>query len=80
VTIVSHLADSCQRKDAYFAHSPNSPLTPEQRRRFRGLAYYPENPDLVIVAPLLPVAEAGRRSAAAGRASCASPRRVGRPG
>ncbi len=37
-------------KDHVFAHDPRSPLSPAQRRTFDGLAYYPENPALVITA------------------------------
>lgn len=33
-------------KDEFFGHHPQSPLTPEQRRAFHGLNYFPENPDL----------------------------------
>ena len=35
-------------KDQVFAKDPHSPLTPEQRRSFRGLNYFDENPALVI--------------------------------
>jgi len=35
-------------KDRVFAKDPHSPLTPEQRRTFRGLPYFDENPKLVI--------------------------------
>ena len=35
-------------KDRVFASDPHSPLTPEQRSAFRGLAYFAENPQLVI--------------------------------
>jgi uncharacterized protein (DUF1684 family) len=34
------------QKDEFFASHPESPLTPEQKRDFHGLSYYPENPDL----------------------------------
>lgn len=30
-------------KDEFFAHHPQSPLTREQKRDFRGLNYFPEN-------------------------------------
>ena len=30
-------------KDDFFAHHPQSPLTPEQKRDFHGLNYFPEN-------------------------------------
>jgi len=33
-------------KDRFFASHPQSPLTPEQKRNFRGLDYFPENPAL----------------------------------
>jgi uncharacterized protein (DUF1684 family) len=33
-------------KDEFFAIDPQSPLTPEQKRNFKGLAYFPENPTL----------------------------------
>jgi uncharacterized protein (DUF1684 family) len=33
-------------KDDFFAHHPESPLTPEQKRDFQGLDYFPENHDL----------------------------------
>jgi uncharacterized protein (DUF1684 family) len=35
-------------KDEVFARDPHSPLTAEQRRAFAGLAYFDENPQLVI--------------------------------
>jgi uncharacterized protein (DUF1684 family) len=33
-------------KDSFFGSYPQSPLTPEQQREFKGLSYFPENPDL----------------------------------
>lgn len=33
-------------KDQFYAHHPQSPLTPAQKQRFTGLNYFPENPDL----------------------------------
>ncbi|GAB4493444.1 MAG: DUF1684 domain-containing protein [Anaerolineales bacterium] len=33
-------------KDDFFARHPQSPLTPEQKRHFKGLNYFPENPAL----------------------------------
>jgi uncharacterized protein (DUF1684 family) len=35
-------------KDHVFAHDPDSPLTPDARRTFKGLVYFDENPQLVI--------------------------------
>ena len=40
---MSELADFRKAKDHYFGQDHHSPLTPEQQRRFTGLAYYPEN-------------------------------------
>ncbi len=39
-------------KDKVFARDPHSPLTPEQRRTFKGLAYFDENPQLVVHASI----------------------------
>lgn len=33
-------------KDEFFLHDPHSPLTPDQRRDFDGLRYFPKNPAL----------------------------------
>ncbi len=33
-------------KDQFFATHPQSPLTPEQKRQFKGLNYFPVNPAL----------------------------------
>jgi uncharacterized protein len=35
-----------EQKDHFFAHHPESPLTPGQRAAFTGLRYYPPNPEL----------------------------------
>jgi hypothetical protein len=45
---MSELEDLRRDKDGFFAHHPQSPLTPEQRRRFTGLSYFPEDPSLVV--------------------------------
>jgi hypothetical protein len=37
-------------KDAFFASHPQSPLTREQKSRFKGLSYFPENPHLRLEA------------------------------
>ncbi len=42
-------------KDDFFATDPNSPLTPQQREQFRGLAYFPPNPTLVVEVGLVPI-------------------------
>jgi uncharacterized protein (DUF1684 family) len=39
-------------KDSFFREHPRSPLRPEQRSSFEGLAYFPETDALVFRAPL----------------------------
>ena len=34
------------QKDEFFASHPQSPLMPEQKKNFKGLDYFPENPEL----------------------------------
>jgi uncharacterized protein (DUF1684 family) len=41
-----------KEKDAFVLLNAQSPLTPEQRRAFRGLRYFPENPALRLELPL----------------------------
>ena len=43
---MTDLDDFRAEKDAFFARHPQSPLTREQKRDFKGLAYFPENPAL----------------------------------
>lgn len=43
---MTELDEFRKEKDEYFAHNPQSPLTPEQRRDFKGLHYFPENDSL----------------------------------
>ncbi|HLF25433.1 MAG TPA: DUF1684 domain-containing protein [Anaerolineae bacterium] len=38
-----------REKNDYFKHDPYSPISPEQRKTFQGLRYYPENPALRLV-------------------------------
>ena len=40
---MSELTEFRARKDDFYAHHPQSPLTPEQQDGFTGLNYYPEN-------------------------------------
>ncbi|MEA4908735.1 MAG: DUF1684 domain-containing protein [Anaerolineaceae bacterium] len=44
-------------KDRLFARDPQSPLTPEQQRRFTGLDYFPENPQLRLEVEVEPFPE-----------------------
>lgn len=44
----SRLAAYRERRDHFFGHDPHSPLTPEQRAGFAGLAYFPERSDLTL--------------------------------
>jgi uncharacterized protein (DUF1684 family) len=46
--LMSVLQDFRADKDAFLRHHPQSPLTNEQRARFEGLSYYPENDALVV--------------------------------
>jgi uncharacterized protein len=53
--VMSELTDFRAEKDGFFQRHPQSPLTPEQRRVFTGLQYFPENDALrleVTVEPL----------------------------
>ena len=38
-----------RQKDRYFKTSPDSPIPPDQRDSFAGLAYYPENAGLRLI-------------------------------
>lgn len=49
--VIMELTRFRQAKDAFFV-SPDSPLTPVQRKDFRGLKYYSENPALRLRLPL----------------------------
>jgi len=40
---MSELTDFRKEKDEFFERHPQSPLTPEQKRGFVGLQYFPEN-------------------------------------
>ena len=40
---MNELTDFRAEKDEFFAQHPQSPLTPEQRGKFKGLEYFPEN-------------------------------------
>jgi len=46
-----------EAKDDFFAKDSNSPLTPEQQKRFQGLSYFPENPTLTLELPLKELGE-----------------------
>lgn len=49
---MSELEEFRREKDAFFRDDPRSPLAPEQRETFSGLAYFPEDPSLAIEARL----------------------------
>ncbi|PKB71704.1 MAG: hypothetical protein BZY87_04340 [SAR202 cluster bacterium Io17-Chloro-G6] len=46
---MSEIGDFRKAKDQYFGGDQDSPLTFEQRKRFRGLQYFPENSKLKFV-------------------------------
>jgi uncharacterized protein (DUF1684 family) len=43
---MSTLSDFRKSKDEFFRNDPDSPLTDEQKKDFKGLNYFPENPNL----------------------------------
>jgi uncharacterized protein (DUF1684 family) len=43
---MTELEEYRAEKDDFFRTHPQSPLTPQQKRAFTGLHYFPENPDL----------------------------------
>jgi len=43
---MTELEEFRQEKDAFFKSNSQSPLLPEQKRDFKGLSYFPENPAL----------------------------------
>ena len=45
---MSELTEFRESKDTFFRDHPRSPLTPEQRGAFEGLAYFPEDEALVV--------------------------------
>lgn len=47
-----HVAAFRAAKDKFMRNNRHSPLTPEQRKSFQGLSYYPFNPTLVFEVPL----------------------------
>lgn len=49
---MSELDDFRADKDAFFRDDPRSPLTDAQRASFEGLAYFSEDPSLVVRTPL----------------------------
>ena len=49
---MSELTAFRAEKDDFFKHHPQSPLTPEQRRGFAGLQYFPENDTLQLEVPV----------------------------
>ncbi len=46
---MSEIGDFRKSKDQYFGDDPDSPLTPEQRKGFKGLKYFAEKADLQFV-------------------------------
>ena len=46
------LSDYRSMKDTFFKTSPQSPLSPEQKKSFSGLRYFDENPALRFTAPV----------------------------
>jgi uncharacterized protein len=55
---VTNLEHVRQQKDQLFRGRRTSPLTPDQRRDFSGLRYFPENPELRLEVEVEPLADA----------------------
>jgi uncharacterized protein (DUF1684 family) len=49
---MSELTDFREEKDDFFRTSLQSPLTPEQKRNFKGLEYFPENEAFRLEVPV----------------------------
>ncbi len=49
---MSELTKFRKEKDGFFLTDPHSPLTDEQKRDFKGLKYFPENPSLNLELPV----------------------------
>jgi uncharacterized protein (DUF1684 family) len=45
---MSDLTQYRSAKDEFFTKDSHSPLTPQQKKSFKGLNYFPENPDLTL--------------------------------
>ena len=45
---MTSLQDFRKMKDNFFAQDGSSPLTPEQKKKFKGLIYFPPNPELTL--------------------------------
>jgi uncharacterized protein len=45
---MNNLQEFRKMKDDFFAHDGESPLTPEQKKVFKGLKYFPPNPELKL--------------------------------
>ena len=54
---MSELTEFRAEKDQFFGRHPQSPLTPEQKRGFVGLQYFPENEDLRLEVKVEPMKE-----------------------
>ena len=54
---MSELTEFRKQKDEFFAHHPQSPLTRQQKRTFKGLEYFPEAPELRFMLELEAFAE-----------------------
>ena len=54
---MSELTEFRAEKDEFFRRYPQSPLTPEQRKGFIGLQYFPENESLRLEVQIEPFAD-----------------------
>lgn len=52
---MSELTEYRAEKDAFYARHPQSPLTPDQKKSFTGLQYFPENEELRLEVQVEPL-------------------------
>ncbi|HEX9091983.1 MAG TPA: hypothetical protein VF831_10860, partial [Anaerolineales bacterium] len=57
---MADLNDFRKMKDAFFANDGQSPLTITQKKDFKGLIYFPPNPDLNLVVSIEEFPEMGQ--------------------
>jgi uncharacterized protein (DUF1684 family) len=65
-------------KDRFFATRRESPLSPEQKRKFKGLSYFPDNPELALEVEVRPFDEQTEVSMQTSTGSVATFKRYGR--
>src|SRR5205807_764122 len=72
-----NVAELRREKDDYFRRADDSPLTPEERRGFTGLRYFPEDAHLRFIVTLDRTAAGGVEEVEMSNGSTTEMRRVG---